>query len=56
MNYLIDIINKDEIYKFLEKYIKYTIKNLNNDEITFDKIQNDLINYFEQKILKTLEK
>ena len=56
MNYLIDLMSENEIQKFLEKYIKYSIPNIKNNELTLNKIKNDLIDYFEQKILKTLDK
>ena len=56
MNYLIDSLSENEIQKFFEKFIKYSIHNINNNELNLNKIKNDLIDYLEQKMLKTLDK
>lgn len=55
MNYLIDLFSENELQKFFEKYIKHAIKEMNHMDINMDRIKNDLIEYFEQKINKTLE-
>jgi hypothetical protein len=56
MNYIIDSFSEIEIHKFLEKYIKYSIDNINNNDFNLNKIKINLIDYFEQKMLKTLDK
>jgi len=56
MNYLIDLFSEIEIQKFLEKYIKYNMRNSNNINSYLDNIKLNLIEYFEQKMLKTLNK
>lgn len=57
MNYIIDtFINNDEIIKFIEKYFKYRKDNWNNIVSHINNIEDELIIYIEQKIIKTLEK
>jgi hypothetical protein len=56
MNFLIESFSELEIQKFLEKYIKYSIQDIYNNDFTLNKIKINLIDYFEQKFLKTLHK